>query len=75
MPNISLPTGKVVYISTYEWLFQLEEDKVDEFYQSAVADDLGVFLQDPFSHRHVQGKLEIDEEDPEIDSLLDGPLE
>lgn len=61
MPNISLPTGKVIYISTYEWLFQLEEKNVDEFFQNCIADDLGSFIEDPFSQRVPMGKLEVEE--------------
>ncbi len=61
MPNISLPSGKVIYISTYEWLFQLEENNVDEFFQSCMADDLGVFIENPFSAAMPQGKLEVEE--------------
>ena len=34
MPNISLPNGKVIYVSTYEYYFQLDEKDVDEFFQS-----------------------------------------
>lgn len=61
MPNISLPTGKVIYISIHEWLFQLEEKNVDEFYQNCIADDLGTFIEDPFSLRVPHGKLEVEE--------------
>ncbi len=62
MPNISLPTGKVIYLSVYEYYFQLDEDSVQEFYQSCVADDLGAFVDDPFSQRMVPGRLEVDNE-------------
>ena len=65
MPNISLPNGKVIYVSTYDYLFQLEEKDVDEFFQSCMADDLGHFVDDPFSQRVSPGKLEV-EELPEI---------
>jgi hypothetical protein len=68
MPNISLPTGKVIYLSVYEWLFQLEEKNVDEFYQSCIADDLGSFIEDPFSQRMHPGRLEV-EEAPEIEEV------
>lgn len=66
MPNISLPTGKVIYLSVYEFYFQLEEKNVDEFYQSCIADDLGTFVDDPFSQRAAPGRLEVEEE-PEIE--------
>lgn len=66
MPNISLPTGKVIYISLYEWLFQLEEKNVDEFYQNCVADDLGTFIDNPFSSIMPQGQINIDEVPDEV---------
>ena len=68
MPNISLPTGKVIYLSVYEYYFQLEEKSVDEFFQSCIADDLGTFLDDPFSQRVPHGRLEV-EETPEIEEI------
>lgn len=68
MPNISLPTGKVIYMSTFDWLFVLEEKDVHDFYQSCVADDLGKFVDDPFSQRINQGKLEVDET-PDIEEI------
>lgn len=61
MPNISLPTGKVIYLSTYEWLFKLEEKNVDEFFQNCIADDLGTFIENPFSAAMPQGRLDIEE--------------
>lgn len=61
MPNISLPSGKVIYLSVYEWLFQLDDKNVDEFYQSCMADDLGTYVDDPFSQRSYQGKLEVED--------------
>lgn len=66
MPNISLPTGKVIYLSVYEYYFQLEEKNVDDFFQSCIADDLGTFVDDPFSQRVPHGKLEVEDE-PEIE--------
>lgn len=68
MPNISLPTGKVIYLSVYEYLFQLEDKDVDAFFQSCIADDLGQFIDDPFSQRIPYGKLEV-EEAPEIEEV------
>lgn len=73
MPNISLPTGKVIYLSTYEWLFQLEEKNVNEFFQNCIADDLGMFIEDPFSMRVHQGKLEV-EETPDIPDEIEEPV-
>ena len=59
--NISLPTGKVLSISVYEYLFLIPEEEVDLFFQSCIADDLGTIIEDPFSNREYFGKLEIDE--------------
>lgn len=76
MPNISLPTGKVIYISTYEWLFQLDDRNIDEFYQNCVADDLGSFIENPFSATQPQGKLDIEDVpdviQPQEDTILIG---
>lgn len=74
MPNISLPNGKVIYVSTYEYYFQLDEKDVDEFFQSCMADDLGSFADDPFSQRISLGKLEVEESEefPDIpDEVID----
>lgn len=68
MPNISLPTGKVIYLSVYEYYFQLDEKDVDHFFQSCIADDLGTFVEDPFSGRTSHGKLEV-EESPDIEEI------
>jgi hypothetical protein len=67
MPNISLPTGKVIYLSVYEYYFQLEDKDVDAFFQSCVADDLGFFEENPFSSRVHQGRLEVEETPVEIE--------
>jgi hypothetical protein len=68
MPIISLPTGKVIHLSVYEWLFKLEEKNVDEFFQSCIADDLGIYEDNPFANRAAHGKLEV-EDDPEIEEV------
>lgn len=59
--NVQLSTGKTISISSYEYYFMLKDDDLDEFFQSCVADDLGTFLENPFSQRASMGKLEIDE--------------
>jgi hypothetical protein len=69
--NISLPTGKVLSISVYEYLFLIPEEDVDLFYQSCIADDLGTIIEDPFSNKEYFGKLEIDEVSDIPDELLD----
>lgn len=66
MPIISLQTGKVIYMSTYEWLFQLEDKDMADFYQSCVADDLGTFENNPFAQKASMGRLEV-EEAPEVE--------
>jgi len=59
--NIQLQTGKTISVSCYEWLFMLKEEDVEEFYQSCVADDLGIDIENPFSNKIVYGKLEVEE--------------
>lgn len=39
----------------------LKEEDVDEFYQSCIADDLGIEIDNPFSNKIIHGKLEIEE--------------
>lgn len=70
MPNISLPTGKVIYLSVYEYYFQLEEKDVDAFFQSCVADDLGTYEENPFSSRVYQGRLEVEDTPKEIEEAV-----
>lgn len=70
MPNINLPTGNTIYISTYEYYFVLTEDKVDEFFQSCMADNLGIYIDNPFSNKSAQ--KEIEEIDEEVVKELDG---
>jgi hypothetical protein len=65
MPNISLPTGKVIYLSVYEYYFELQDKDVDNFFQSCVADDLGTYEDNPFANRATPGRLEV-EEAPDI---------
>lgn len=69
MPNISLPTGNVIYLTVYEWLFVLQEEQVDEFYQQLIAENAGIPApEDPFSNRAHIGKLEV-EDIPDIDEM------
>jgi hypothetical protein len=63
MPNISLPTGKVIYVPSYDYYFMLEDTDIHEFYQSCIADDLGRFIDDPFSQKVSPGKIEINDID------------
>lgn len=59
--NIQLVTGKTISVSSYEWLFMLKEEDVDEFFQSCIADDLGIDIENPFSNKIIHGKLEIED--------------
>lgn len=67
MPLIQLKTGKTIYVSSYEYYFMLDDNDVEAFFEQCVADDLGTFQDDPFSSKVVLGKLEIDEELPDIE--------
>lgn len=66
--NIELPTGKTLQLSIYEFLFLLKDEDVDNFYQSAIADDLGTYVENPFSNRSTNAKLDV-EEMSEIEDL------
>jgi len=63
--NISLPTGKVISVSYYQWLFILKEDEVNDFYQDCIADDLGTQIENPFNNNHAE-KLDIEEDETDI---------
>ena len=36
-------------VSTYEWLFKLEDDEIEDFYKSCMADELGSYIDNPFT--------------------------
>jgi hypothetical protein len=74
MPNIQLQTGKTIYVSSYEYYILLEEKDVDEFFRNCMADDLGIYIEDPFSNRASKGTLDI-EDSPEIEELEQLPEE
>lgn len=62
MAILSLPTGNVIHISMFEFLFLIPEDKVDDFYQELIADNAGSPApEDPFSNRASRGKIEWEE--------------
>ncbi len=48
--NISLPTGKVISISVYEYLFVLKDEDMHDFYQEQIAADEGLYIENPFSN-------------------------
>lgn len=62
--NINLPTGKVISVSAYEYYFILKDEDLDEFFQSCIADDLGNYIENPFSNKCLE-KLEVKEEHEE----------
>lgn len=51
MINIQLPTGTTIMMSAYDFFFGIEEKDIDIFYQSCIADNMGSFVEDPFSNR------------------------
>ncbi len=60
--NIQLATGTTITISAYEFYFMLKDEDVDEFYQSCIADNLGIFVENPFSQKMLVGRIEVDED-------------
>lgn len=60
--NIQLPTGTTISVNYFEYLFILEDSQVDLFFQECIADNLGTFIENPFS-RMDSSKIEIDEEE------------
>lgn len=58
--NVNLSNGNTISMSVYEYFFLLEDDDMHEFYQSCLADDLGVYINNPFSNIE-RGKLEVEE--------------
>ena len=61
MPIISLPTGKVIYLSVYEYYFELREEDVEEFFRSCIADDIGTYEENPFCSKNIQEELTPDQ--------------
>lgn len=62
--NVNLPNGNTISMSVYEYFFLLEDEDMDEFYQSCLADNAGVYINNPFSNIE-RGKLDIDDEEEE----------
>lgn len=62
MPLIELPIGTTIYVSSYEYYFKLEDDDMDEFYQSCIADNLGVIIENPFAMKATEGRIEEDDD-------------
>lgn len=59
---INLPNGNTIYVSDYEWLFILKDEDIDLFYQQCMADNLGTYIDNPFSNKASYGKIEIDDD-------------
>lgn len=59
--NIQLPTGKTITVSTYEYLFLLKDEDMEEFYQQCMADNLGVYVENPFSNKISKGRIEMED--------------
>lgn len=72
MPNIEIGNGKTLYVSVYEYYFLLKDEDMDEFFQSCLAEDVGNFVENPFSNSINRGRLEVDE-DEEIENIPDCP--
>jgi hypothetical protein len=62
-----LPTGNTITISVYEWLFVITDDQVPLFFQSCIADNLGEYIDNPFSARAPMGQLEVEDADSSIE--------
>ena len=65
--NINLPTGNTISISVYEWLFIIKDEDILDFYQACVADNLGTYIDNPFSNTAMPGRVEYEEVDPETE--------
>lgn len=65
--NVQLPTGNTISVSVYEYFFVLKEEDVDLFFQSCIADDLGKYIDNPFSLKSYS--LSITEEEIDIEEI------
>lgn len=62
--NIQLPTGTTITMSVYEYFFLLDDKDVDLFYQSCIAENIGVYIENPFSNGYsLHSKIEVNVED------------
>lgn len=62
--RIQLPNGLTIEVSVIDYLFILEEEDMDLFYQECMADNLGIDIVNPFSRKNIQS-LDIDEDEEE----------
>lgn len=63
--NIQLPTGMTINVSVYEYLFLLQEDDIDLFYQQCIADNIGTYIDNPFSNKS-STYIQFDDEEDDI---------
>lgn len=68
---LQLPTGNTITISVYEWLFVITDDQVPLFFQSCIADNLGEYIDNPFSARAPMGQLELEDTGSSMEDALD----
>lgn len=61
--NLQLPTGKTISISAYDYYFLLKDEDIEEFFQSCIADNVGIELNNPFCNMSVTGHISIEELD------------
>lgn len=61
--NLQLPTGNTVWVSAYEFFFLLKDEDVDLFFQACIADNVGTYIDNPFSGKAFGERLEFDEEE------------
>jgi hypothetical protein len=66
MANIQLPTGKTINIPIAQFLFGIQDDEVDLFFQNCIADDLGSHVENPFANSSSRGIVQVEDE-PEIE--------
>lgn len=69
MPNIQLDTGMTIWVSTFEYYFKLKDEDMELFFQSCKADNLGIYIDNPFSGSRFMGKIEEEKEDIPIDPI------
>lgn len=61
--QVQLPTGNTITISVYEYFFILKDEDMAEFYQSCIADDLGTYVDNPFSNSSTGRRIEVEEDE------------
>ncbi len=72
--NIQLKTGKTISVSVYEFYFMLPDEDVEKFYESCVADDEGILIDNPFSNKAYNGRIEYEEDFAEEDLDIENSI-